>query len=459
MAEEPRYTIEQIELLRRLIRTGLSRDDIIHAVDSMTRYEREFSAYSPHTTSRSDHSPLHSPLPVQQASPQPSVNGRFDLGHSSGAAASGDTVLSDVDTTSYQSHLSQQVSSPGPIIASVGRQHEVMQTSPSDVEGSQERYTGKLKVDEFQVADEEIQALLSKGLPAVRDEIREFLIKNNLSQNQLGRDIGVTGSYISQYFHSVRSMRNGTIALMCKWFIGKKRELEAGQVAPPVSNSTNQYHHTNYENFIRAPTNRFSPYSHSNIELAKNFKIRRERFVWKESCTKVLEAYFKKNPYPNDLERIRLSDACNAMQQIPGHAIPESCIVTPERVYHWFANRRKELNKRKRLSEIIPVSLSQTQEAHSSAGPNKSPDDSQSMPFPGLTSSRDQGKDGDPLNRDCGDQVIVLEGDDDHPRDPKEIASQLQEVNNSIITFMKAVEEKTDEEELENKAGVAMLNE
>lgn len=77
----------------------------------------------------------------------------------------------------------------------------------------------------------------------------------------------------------------------------------------------------------------------------------------------------------------------------------------------------------------------------------------------GLTSSRDQGKDGDPLNRDCGDQVIVLEGDDDHPRDPKEIASQLQEVNNSIITFMKAVEEKTDEEELENKAGVAMLNE
>lgn len=35
-----------------------------------------------------------------------------------------------------------------------------------------------------------------------------------------------------------------------------------------------------------------------------------------------------------------------------GHAVPESCIVTPERVYHWFANRRKELNKRKRLCKL-----------------------------------------------------------------------------------------------------------
>lgn len=38
---EPRYTIEQIELLRRLVRTGLTKDEIIHACDSMAKMDSE----------------------------------------------------------------------------------------------------------------------------------------------------------------------------------------------------------------------------------------------------------------------------------------------------------------------------------------------------------------------------------------------------------------------------------
>ena len=38
---EPRYTIEQIELLRRLMRTGLTKLDIIHALDTMTKLDSE----------------------------------------------------------------------------------------------------------------------------------------------------------------------------------------------------------------------------------------------------------------------------------------------------------------------------------------------------------------------------------------------------------------------------------
>ena len=42
-ASEPRYTIEQIELLRRLIRTGLTKQEIIHALDTMTKLDSELS--------------------------------------------------------------------------------------------------------------------------------------------------------------------------------------------------------------------------------------------------------------------------------------------------------------------------------------------------------------------------------------------------------------------------------
>ena len=41
---EPRYTIEQISLLHRLIRTGLTKHDIIHALDSMTKMDAELQS-------------------------------------------------------------------------------------------------------------------------------------------------------------------------------------------------------------------------------------------------------------------------------------------------------------------------------------------------------------------------------------------------------------------------------
>lgn len=104
-------------------------------------------------------------------------------------------------------------------------------------------------------------------------------------------------------------------------------------------------------------------------------------------------------------------------------------------------------------AEIIPVSISQSQEVLSTVEESKHSEESQTLTFPVMSSQRDDGKEGID-----SEQVIDLDGDDDHPRDPKEIANQLQEVNNSIITFMKAVEEKTNEEELENKTDVSMLN-
>ncbi|KAG5265363.1 hypothetical protein AALO_G00241580 [Alosa alosa] len=39
--DEPRYTIEQIDLLQRLRRTGMTKPEILHALDTLERLDRE----------------------------------------------------------------------------------------------------------------------------------------------------------------------------------------------------------------------------------------------------------------------------------------------------------------------------------------------------------------------------------------------------------------------------------
>ena len=41
--DEPRYTIEQIDLLQRLRRTGMTKQEILHALDTLERLDREHS--------------------------------------------------------------------------------------------------------------------------------------------------------------------------------------------------------------------------------------------------------------------------------------------------------------------------------------------------------------------------------------------------------------------------------
>lgn len=40
-SEEPRFTIEQIDLLQRLRRTGMTKQEILHALDTLDRLDRE----------------------------------------------------------------------------------------------------------------------------------------------------------------------------------------------------------------------------------------------------------------------------------------------------------------------------------------------------------------------------------------------------------------------------------
>ncbi|XP_041484800.1 homeobox-containing protein 1-like [Lytechinus variegatus] len=426
---EPRYTIEQIELLRRLVRTGLTKDEIIHACDTMAKMDSELG-----------------PLPSRMD--QPIVSSAASPPISSYHAPQQLTVTnrnSSLDTTSG---LGQEPASPGnrtSLVTLLSNAGHGFQENGDGIDGVRGG-----SGDEFHVTNEEVEALFRKGHMNVKEDIKEFLTRNRLSQNLISHSTGISQSYISQFLLHGYVMRRSTQAILYRWYLAKRRELEVLGVinsTPEQDNSASSPHISQHR--VRPLQPRYAPYQaptqSTGNNSAANAGKRRERFVWKDNCLKVLEAYFKKNPYPNDMERIRLSDACNAMQEASGNDIPEHSRVNPSKVYNWFANRRKDANRKKRMAGETIITR------------NVSHDDD-SMPEVDYIdgSSADLTNDGDMTGEleddpNNGSMMDHMGGDDSH-QDPAEVATQLVEVNNSIMTLMKAVEERTDDPQVKTEA-------
>ncbi len=317
VSSEPRYTIEQISLLHRLLRTGLTKQDIIHALDSMTKMDAEFQSSSPPVmSSQGDHSCNYMPSPTQHHSTIPTGQASGGLRGAGGG----------------------------------GRMHDVECGAGEEIQGgilqgmSQEVMCG---VENFKnVSDAEVENLFSRGPMAIKAEIRSFLTKYRLSQTQISMATGISQSYISSFLIHGFMMKRSTQALLYRWYLGKKREMEQldedqalnriNDTSPPSrpTDQSHMYHAPNGDNYL--PT----------------FK-RRERFTWRDNHVRILESYFSRNPYPNDYEREKITEACNSEQQQLGETVPDGKWVTSSKVYNWFANRRKDNNRRKRLGQRI----------------------------------------------------------------------------------------------------------
>ncbi|XP_071807100.1 homeobox-containing protein 1-like [Asterias amurensis] len=319
VSSEPRYTIEQISLLHRLLRTGLTKQDIVHALDSMTKMDAEFQSSSP---------------PVMSSQGQ------------------GDHSSNYTSPQLVPQHHSSPVQVSGGLrgAGGGGRIHDVDCEAVEDIQGgilqgmSQEVICG---VENFKnVSDAEVENLFSRGPMAIKAEIRSFLTKYRLSQTQISMATGISQSYISSFLIHGFMMKRSTQSLLYRWYLGKKNEMEQldqdqalnrmNDTSPPLrpTDQSHMYHSPNGDNYL--PT----------------FK-RRERFTWRDNHSRILESYFNRNPYPNDYEREKITEACNSEHQQSGETVPDCKWVTSSKVYNWFANRRKDNNRRKRLGQRI----------------------------------------------------------------------------------------------------------
>uniref|UniRef100_A0A3B5B152 Homeobox-containing protein 1 n=1 Tax=Stegastes partitus TaxID=144197 RepID=A0A3B5B152_9TELE len=299
---EPRFTIEQIDLLQRLRRTGMTKQEILHALDTLDRLDREHGDKFGRRTSSSSSS---------------------STGDHSAAAASSTT--SKISTATLAATPNGKLSPPRyPVNSAAAARAFGFEATEEDLD-----------------IDDKVEELMRRDSSLVKEEIKAFLGNRRISQAVVAQVTGISQSRISHWLLQHGSdLSEQKKRAFYRWYTLEKttpgatlnmrpaplplEEMEWRQTPPPLTTAPG------------------------------TFRLRRgSRFTWRKECLAVMESYFNDNQYPDEAKREEIANACNAVIQKPGKKLSDLERVTSLKVYNWFANRRKEIKRRANIATIL----------------------------------------------------------------------------------------------------------
>ncbi|XP_061610636.1 homeobox-containing protein 1 isoform X4 [Phyllopteryx taeniolatus] len=354
-SEEPRFTIEQIDLLQRLRRSGMTKQEILHALETLDRLDREHGdKFGRRTSSSSSSSSSYmvggtnsctnnsASNNTASATTTSSVtcngainNGEASVGdHSATTASSMTSKISTATQTQFGSNggLSPSLSntydtspppapppsstilpSPVSLVALSQNGRDSLAATPNGKlspprypvnSAAAARNFGFEAIEEDLDVDDKVEEMMRRDSSMVKEEIKAFLGNRRISQAVVAQ---VTGATLN--------MRPAPLPL---------EEMEWRQTPPPLATAPG------------------------------TFRLRRgSRFTWRKECLAVMESYFNDNQYPDEAKREEIANACNAVIQKPGKKLSDLERVTSLKVYNWFANRRKEIKRRANIEATI----------------------------------------------------------------------------------------------------------
>ncbi|XP_062857778.1 homeobox-containing protein 1 isoform X3 [Trichomycterus rosablanca] len=340
--DEPRFTIEQIDLLQRLRRSGMTKPEIIHALDTLDRLDREhgdkFGRRGSASSSCGPAPSVSDPAPSHGAAAEPSVS---HLVVSTATTSTQTQFLSPSPSNSYatsppvtlvtvgQNGTANGKLSPPPRFAALGQAAAAVR--PYGFDGTEEELD----------VDDKVEELMRRDSSMVKEEIKAFLANRRISQAVVAQVTGISQSRISHWLLQQGSdLSEQKKRAFYRWYQLEKTtpgatlnmrpaplnldEMEWRQTPPPISTATG------------------------------SFRLRRgSRFTWRKECLAVMESYFNDNQYPDEGKREEIANACNAVIQKPGKKLSDFERVTSLKVYNWFANRRKEIKRRANIATIL----------------------------------------------------------------------------------------------------------
>ncbi|XP_056269630.1 homeobox-containing protein 1-like isoform X1 [Pseudoliparis swirei] len=339
--EEPRFTIEQIDLLQRLRRTGITQTEVLHALDTLEHLDRKHGQ-------KLYHKPPYMP-PCSSLS-------------SSSAGVASSSMTSTATQTSFPnnrlslspSNHFDTASPPPPIpVASPVTMAAVVQNGLAAVTN------GKLSPPRFPLGvaapvygfetneedidvDDKVEDLLRRDSAVIKEEIKSFLANRRISQAVVAQVTGISQSRISHWLLQQGSdLSEQKKRAFFRWYQLEKTNPGATlamRVAPVALEDVMDWQ--------QAPP----PFG-----LAPGgFRLRRgSRFTWRKECLAVMESYFIDHQYPDEAKREEIATACNAVIQKPGKKLSDLERVTSLKVYNWFANRRKDIKRRANIEAAI----------------------------------------------------------------------------------------------------------
>ncbi|XP_013421018.1 homeobox-containing protein 1 [Lingula anatina] len=302
------FTIEQIELIRRLRNSGISKDQLVRAFDSMERLDRElgpaystpaqnnFSAISSLSSPRVNHS--SPPVGMPPSSQNQSQNGSIPVMERS---------------FSIQSQGSQDgplslVNGGGDIKDSIN--FKLTPSSPI--------------IDEIPDNSEELLELLSKSEPYIHEEIKQFISRHNIKQHAVATIAGLSQAYVSRFYRGeTGEMSDRSKKAIYKSYLQLKKNPALAMLVPPA--------------FVQNRT----PGRPPSLAEPQDFSFsgRRERFTFRPAHLEILEGYYQRDSYPSVERREDIANECNRVAPVHGRE------VTLQNVTNWFANKRKEMKR------------------------------------------------------------------------------------------------------------------
>ncbi|XP_048830815.1 homeobox-containing protein 1-like isoform X4 [Brienomyrus brachyistius] len=356
--DEPRFTIEQIDLLQRLRRTGMTKQEILHALDTLDRLDREHGekfgrrpAYgggggggasaASNTASTSSATPSSNNTPASSSTATAATQTQYR-----GSAGS----LSPSPSNSYDTSPPPPPA-PAAVSLAVVTQNgrEALSAVPNGklspprypVNSAAARGYGFEATEEELDIDDKVEELMRRDSSIIKEEIKAFLGNRRISQAVVAQVTGISQSRISHWLLQQGSdLSEQKKRAFFRWYQMEKTtpgatltmrpapmaldEVEWRQTPPPISSTPG------------------------------SFRLRRgSRFTWRKECLAVMESYFNENQYPDEAKREEIANACNAVIQKPGKKLSDLERVTSLKVYNWFANRRKEIKRRANIEAAI----------------------------------------------------------------------------------------------------------
>ncbi|XP_029022228.1 homeobox-containing protein 1 isoform X6 [Betta splendens] len=315
---EPRYTIEQIDLLQRLRLSGMTKPQIIHALESLERLDPD------HRPSHCDSRPASSNNTPTTVAPAPSSSSSSS---SSLSLASATTQTSGLDGAALSPSNSYEASPPPLYPPNVA----VQRSFSYDMMGEEE-WDLEEKVEEYMRRDSNL----------VKEEIKTFLNNRRISQAIVGQVTGISQSYISQWLlQQGLEMSDSKRRAFYRWYL-----LERNNPGATLSMRSLVKEEPDWRTGIMA--------GDRAAMVGGPLRLRRgSRFTWRKECQSIMESFFVENQYPDEAKREEIASACNSVIQKPGCKLSEFERVTALKVYNWFANRRKEMKRRANIEAAI----------------------------------------------------------------------------------------------------------
>ncbi|KAG2467329.1 HMBX1 protein, partial [Polypterus senegalus] len=296
--DEPRFTIEQIDLLQRLRRTGMTKHEILHALDTLERLDREhgdkFGRRALYGTGGTNTTVSVSNVTASSSTTTTATQTQY-------------RVLSPSPSNSYD------ISPPPSTATTIHNGRESLPATPNG-KLSPNRYTVssvtqrsfsfEATEDDLDI-DDKVEELMRRDSSIIKEEIKAFLANRRISQAVVAQVTGISQSRISHWLLQQGSdLSEQKKRAFYRWYQLEKHSPGATLNMRPTPLA------------IEDPEWRQTPPPVSTTP--GSFRLRRgSRFTWRKECLAVMESYFNENQYPDEAKREEIANACNAVIQKP----------------------------------------------------------------------------------------------------------------------------------------------